>query len=557
MQLLTDLAADLSYGIATIRSRAAQAEAGKALIESEERFRLAIQATKDGIWEWNILTNQVFFSPRLCEIIGYSVDDPEFPHSYKAWAERIHPDDYERVQKAMTDHLEKRTKYDIDYRHRHKSGEYRWQNSTGEAIFDESGKFTKMVGCISDITERKKAEETLYIKEHQLTEAQRIGQIGNWDWDSTTDTIIWSDEYYHIFGIDPKLPAPNYHEHLKAYTAESGARLDAAVKKAMQTGEAYELDLEFADPGKRTRWICARGEVKKDANGRIVGLRGTAQDITERKKAEDRLVVLNQAIEALPVGVTISDLEGKILYINPFDVETHGYVIDELIGKNARIFAPEEYSRPINIAVLSSMKVWKRETVNIKKSGDIFPVYLISLSVRTSDGKPIGIVTVCEDLTERQKLEEQLRQSQKMEAVGTLAGGVAHDFNNILNVIMGYGTMVMDKLEAGSPSKEQMNEVLSAADRAANLTRRLLVFSRKQAVEVKPVNINELILGLQKMLVRIIRESIEFNLDLADRPLIVLADAGQIEQVLMNLAANAKDAMQEGGRLTIGKNLRK
>jgi len=120
---------------------------------------------------------------------------------------------------------------------------------------------------------------------------------------------------------------------------------------------------------------------------------------------------------------------------------------------------------------------------------------------------------------------------------------------------MGYGSMVMDKLEAGSPSQEQMNEVLTAAERAAALTKRLLVFSRKQAVEVKSININELILGLQKMLGRIIRENIDFNLALADRQLMVLADAGQIEQALMNLAGNARDAMPEGGRLTIGTGL--
>ena len=175
--------------------------------------------------------------------------------------------------------------------------------------------------------------------------------------------------------------------------------------------------------------------------------------------------------------------------------------------------------------------------------------------LRNTKGKVAGVASIGTDVTEHRKLEAQLRHAQKMEAVGTLAGGIAHDFNNILNVIMGYGAMVMDKLEADSPSKEQMNEVLIAADRAADLTKRLLVFSRKQVVEVKPVNINELILGLQKMLVRIIRENIDFNLDLADRPLIVLADAGQIEQVLINLAANARDAMPEGGRLTIGTGL--
>jgi len=136
-------------------------QAEQALRESEERFGLAINATEEGLWEWDIQTNQEFFSPRWCEIIGYSCDDPELPHTYTSWASRIHPDDYDRVVTAMNNHLEKGTRYDVDYRHRHKSGEYRWQNSKGQAVFDESGKPIKMIGCISDITDRKQAEEAL------------------------------------------------------------------------------------------------------------------------------------------------------------------------------------------------------------------------------------------------------------------------------------------------------------------------------------------------------------------------------------------------------------
>jgi PAS domain S-box-containing protein len=122
------------------------------LIRSEERFRLAINATDEGLWEWNIQTNTEFFAPRWCEIIGYSFDDPELPHTFQAWASRIHPDDHDRVMSAMNNHLEKGSPYDIDYRHQHKSGEYRWQNSKGKAVFAKNGKPTKMVGCISDIT---------------------------------------------------------------------------------------------------------------------------------------------------------------------------------------------------------------------------------------------------------------------------------------------------------------------------------------------------------------------------------------------------------------------
>jgi len=202
------------------------------------------------------------------------------------------------------------------------------------------------------------------------------------------------------------------------------------------------------------------------------------------------------------------------------------------------------------------------EAIGVTKDGRQIPYEWNAALLKDAHDNPIGISGVGRDTSERKKAEEenkkleaQLRHAQKMEAVGTLAGGIAHDFNNILNVIMGYGTMVMDNLEDGSPAKKDMNEVIAAAERAADLTKRLLVFSRKQVVDVKRININEIILGLQKLLVRIIRENIQFNLGLAVRNLIVVADAGQIEQVLMNLAANARDAMPEGGRLTISTGL--
>jgi|WetSurMetagenome_2_1015567.scaffolds.fasta_scaffold00162_2 signal transduction histidine kinase/DNA-binding response OmpR family regulator len=166
-------------------------------------------------------------------------------------------------------------------------------------------------------------------------------------------------------------------------------------------------------------------------------------------------------------------------------------------------------------------------------------------------GNYYGRIWTFRDITEKKKLEAQLLQAQKMEAVGTLAGGVAHDFNNILNVIMGYGGILLDKMEPGSPSREHMHEILAAAERATNLTRQLLVFSRKQAVVVKAVDVNEIITGIQKMLCRVIGENIELSVNLADCRLVVLADTGQIEQVLINLAANARDAMPDGGHLTI------
>lgn len=151
----------------------ARSNAEEALLRSEERFRTAINATRDGLWEWDCQTNKEFFSPRWCEIIGYSPDDPELVHDFNSWATRIHPDDYDNVILALNQHLESGTIYDVEYRHRHKSGEYRWQSSRGQAIFDEKGMPIKMVGCISDITERKRAEEVLRLSHQDLEDKVR------------------------------------------------------------------------------------------------------------------------------------------------------------------------------------------------------------------------------------------------------------------------------------------------------------------------------------------------------------------------------------------------
>ncbi len=279
-------------------------------------------------------------------------------------------------------------------------------------------------------------------------------------------------------------------------------------------------------------------------------------NITERKRTEEALRAserqYRQLVDNALVGVYRSTLEGKFLYVNDamarmFECEN----ADEMMGLPVEMRYKSPGDRQAFLNVLREQgKVPNYELEVPTKSGKL---KTIAISAAYEDGAITGMVT---DITERKHLEAQLRHAQKMEAVGTLAGGIAHDFNNILNVIIGYGKIVLDKLEADSPSRGHMNEVLSAAERAAALTRRLLAFSRKQVVAMEPSNVNELITDIKAMLARIIGEDVDFNLDLSDKRLFVMADAGQIEQVLMNLAANARDAMPKGGRLTIATGLK-
>lgn len=195
--------------------------------------------------------------------------------------------------------------------------EVRWVLVNGELEYDEAGEIARIITSFVDITGRKQTEAALFANheeliksERELNEAQRLAHIGSWDWDAVNDTIWWSDEYYRIYGIDPDLTPPNYQEHLKVYTAESATRLDAAVQRSMTTGESYEVDLELAQPTATTHWIVARGEVKKAADGKIIGLRGSAQDITEQKLTEAKITALNEELEKRVVRRT-EDLQLK------------------------------------------------------------------------------------------------------------------------------------------------------------------------------------------------------------------------------------------------------
>jgi PAS domain S-box-containing protein len=317
------------------------------------------------------------------------------------------------------------------------------------------------------------------------------------------------------------------------------------------TFDDYEVEHDFATIGRRIMLLNARQIEQAWGKERIILL--VIEDVTERRRLEEQLADSEERyrrlFETASDGIVLLEKnKGHIAHTNPAAEKMLGYSEGESVGKML-----QDIGIPLNMSDFSATMdalgrngILNYENIPVKtKDGQVIytDIYMV-------DKAQLAQCNI-RDVTEHKKLEAQLRQAQKMEAVGLLAGGIAHDFNNILNVIMGYGGMVLDNLESGSASKEDMNTLLAAAERAANLTKRLLVFSRNQVVDVKPVDINELILDLRKMLDRLISESIELHLDLALSPLIVPADTGLMEQVLMNLVVNARDAMPEGGQLSI------
>ena len=274
----------------------------------------------------------------------------------------------------------------------------------------------------------------------------------------------------------------------------------------------------------------------------------------ERRLTEERLQQLNRAVEQSPVSVVITDSRGDIEYVNPKFTEVTGYTLAEVRGKNPRILKsgemPAEHYRELWTSITAGKK-WSGEFRNRRKDGTLFWEQASISALRDPSGAITHFLAVKEDVTVRKALEAQLAQAQKMESIGRLAGGVAHDFNNLLTVINGYCDLMQRRLNPADPLLGPLGHIRKAGDRAAELTRQLLAFSRKQIIQPKPMNLNDLITEAQDMLQRLVGEDVELAIRPAPGLGQAMVDRGQFHQVLMNLAVNARDAMPKGGMLTI------
>ncbi|MGB6410796.1 MAG: PAS domain S-box protein [Candidatus Deferrimicrobiaceae bacterium] len=290
------------------------------------------------------------------------------------------------------------------------------------------------------------------------------------------------------------------------------------------------------------------------ADGTITGIMSIITDVTERKKSEETLLRLATAVEQSAEIIMITDAAGAIEFVNPAFERITGYRRDEVLGKNPRIMKSgmQDHSFYEELwKTLTRGDVWSGVFQNLRKDGTLYEEEAVISPVRDAGGEVINYVAVKRDVTNERRVEEQLRQAQKMEAVGRLAGGIAHDFNNLLTAITGYTDLLLMDLPEGELAHREVLEIRKAGDRAASLTRQLLAFSRRQVLQPKVLDLNQVVTDMEKLLRRLIGENIELVTSLADDLGHVRADPGQIEQVIVNLAVNARDAMPNGGRLIL------
>ena len=292
----------------------------------------------------------------------------------------------------------------------------------------------------------------------------------------------------------------------------------------------------------------------RDAMERIVGASTIGRDISERKQNEKELHRLAALVESSNDAIIGKTLDGIITNWNIGAQQIYGYSASEIVGKSiSTIFPPDLYHEITEMMekIRLGERVAKADTIRLRQDGKKIHVALTLSPIKDSDGRVIGVSTVARDITENRLLEEKLRQAQKMEAVGQLAGGVAHDFNNLLGVILGYSGLLLEGLSLNDPSRKAIEEIQKAGERAALLTRQLLAFSRKQVLQPKVLDLNAVVSGMENLLNRLLGETIELRVVLNPAIGRIKADFGQLEQIIMNLAVNSRDAMPAGGILTI------
>jgi PAS domain S-box-containing protein len=528
------------------------------LRRSQEELQSVLASIADYLWSADIDSQGRVtyrdYSPVVERITGRP---PEFYMSGPdRWLSTIHPGDRPRLQAAVesvsTSQLPFMTE---EYRIILPDETIRWVRDSVQVQWEEGR--GRIDGVVSDITERKQAEQALRQSEATRREALLAAQMGVWEWTLASDSLTWDENLDRIAGRDPKLLVPSDQKAPQIFTPESLERLKAAVESTLLAGNPFELDLELVRPDGSKRWLIGRGEPLRNASGLITHLRGTVQDITERKQAEEALrqseARFRTLIDKGPVAVGIGR-NGVTIYVNQLYLEMFGIEkVDELVGRPiGEQWSPTSRAMIEELARQRSLGLpvpERYEVIGLRKDGSEFPVQVAVTMVDLPDGR--ATLAFLTDITERKTLEVRLQQAAKMEAVGRLAGGVAHDFNNLLTIINGYGELVLDRLNTDDPMRGHINEIMKAGDRAASLTRQLLAFSRQQVLAPQVLDLNTLVADVEKMLGRLIGEDIDLSVVRDSALGQVKADPGQIEQILMNLAVNARDAMPQGGKLVI------
>jgi PAS domain S-box-containing protein len=402
----------------------------------------------------------------------------------------------------------------------------------------------------------------------QLTEAQRLANLGSWTWDIVTNRISWSDQLFKIYGVTRgnSVGPSTINDFLRRVHPDDRVRVGDSVGAALKSGSSFSHEERIVRPDGEIRYLQSVGEVVRDEHGAAVRMLGVCLDVTERKQAESALRESEQSYRFLLKGVRdyaiyMLDTGGHVRSWSESAERIKGYAADEIVGRHVGVFLPRE-SRVADVADQMLMTAaregqFEGESWLLRKDGTSFYASVVMDAIRNDAGELVGFAKLVRDITRQHEAEvaldtarEQMAQAQKMEALGQLTGGIAHDFNNLLMIVSGYAQILQGRLSEAKDI-QAVQAIRSAAGRGEKLTRQLLAFSRRQQLMPVVVDLRGRIEAVRDMLATSLRGNIELAVDVEEKIWPVEVDQGELELALVNIGVNARDAMPDGGRITL------
>lgn len=410
-----------------------------------------------------------------------------------------------------------------------------------------------------EVSELKEADCKLRDSESRLREAQQLVHMGNWSWDVNSGKVKWSNEVFEIFQLDPKEFTPQIDSILDLSPwPEDHIRDKELIRKAVESRDVGSYEQRFLRPDGSIGYYLSSFKGVYDDNGKLTAINGVVQDITGRKQAEESLHESHEKfksiVDNIGIGVALISPAMELLEMNHQMREWFpGHDLDK------RPICYRTFNNPPREEIceycptcktLADGKVYET-TIVTPQAGKTRNYRIVSSPLINSQGEVTAAIEIVEDITERLNLQAQLIQAQKMESVGRLAGGVAHDYNNISSIIIGYSELALENIEQSDPLHDDLMEILTAAKRSTDITRQLLAFARQQTIAPKVLDLNDTIGNMLKMLRRLIGEDIDLAWLPGAKVWPVKIDPSQVDQILANLCVNARDAIADVGKVTI------
>ena len=518
--------------------------------DQESRFTEMIDQLPQPVLETDAVGDVVFANQAANEVFGI---DSSRDTTRSPFSDLFAPEDRRKAETELASLTAFHPQSQMQYTLVRKDGA-RFPAIVTARVMMKANRVHGVRGVVSDISSIRRAEERLSESEQMLRLVLDLIPL----------PIFWKDRdglylgCNHSFSqragfVSPSAVVGTTDDDMPWHALSNNAKLTES--KIIATGEPqlnFEVTMDSAR-GENRRVRLSKFPLR-NAHGDVLGVLGFTEDITDWVNNEATRNLLTTAIEQAAESVVITDSSGSIQYVNSAFLKNYGYTREEVVGQNPRILKGGRYGENFfqdMWAIITSGKVWHGRFHNVRKDHSTILEEAIISPVLDPSGTTSQFVKVARDVTYEVDLEKRFQQSQKMEAVGRLAGGVAHDFNNILTVISGYGEILMHMMGKDGKWKEELGAIVEASARASALTGQLLTFSRKQMLEPQVCDLNAVLRGIEGMLRRLIGEDISLSVELDPTPVPVFVDRGQIEQVILNLAVNARDAMPKGGRLSL------